>query len=88
MAAFFLDFPETHLAAAVDLSSGIRGLAVSLVAFTMGFTSASVIGGGEGLGCGLVGLVVVALMTRRLERRDSTPRPGPSARQRDWPAEL
>jgi len=39
-AAFFSDFPEICLGAAVDLSSGFSGLAVSLVAVTMGFSGA------------------------------------------------
>jgi len=43
-AAFFLDFPEALLGAAVDLSSGFLGLAVSLVAVTIGFSGASVTG--------------------------------------------
>ena len=42
--AFFLDFPEARLGAAVDLSSGFLGLAVSLVAVSKGFTSTSVTG--------------------------------------------
>ena len=41
-AAFFLDFPEARLEAAVALSSGFLGLAVSLVAVTIGFSGASV----------------------------------------------
>ena len=62
-AAFFLDFPEARLGAAVDLSSGFWGLAVSLVAVSIGFSGASVTGWGGGLGCGLVGGFVVALTT-------------------------
>ena len=37
------------------------------------------------LGCGLEGGVVVALTTRPLGRRSSTPYPDPGARQWDWP---
>ena len=42
----------------------------------------------RGLGCGLAGGVVEDLATRTLGRRDSTPHPVPSARQRDWQAGL
>ena len=59
-AAFFLDFPEARLGAAV----GFWGLAVSFVAVTKGFSGASVTGWGWGLGCELVGSIVVALSTR------------------------
>ena len=43
-AAFFLDFPEARLRAAVDLSRGIYGLAVSLVAVTIRLLGASFTG--------------------------------------------
>ena len=38
--AFFLDFPGACCGAAVDFSSGFLGLAVSLVAVTVGFAGA------------------------------------------------
>ena len=56
--------PEARLGAAVYLVSAFWGLAVSLVAVTIGFTWASVPGWGGGLGCGFEGGVVVALMKR------------------------
>jgi len=40
--AFFLDFPGARRGAAVDFSSGFLGLAVSLVAVTVGFAGAFV----------------------------------------------
>ena len=40
--AFFLDFPGARCGAAVDLSSGFFGLAVSLVEVTVGFAGAFV----------------------------------------------
>ena len=43
-APFFLDFSEARLGAAVDLSSGFIGLAVSLLAVTIGVTRAFVTG--------------------------------------------
>ena len=43
-AAFFLDFPKTRLEAAVEFGSGFLGLAISLVAVTVGFSGASVTG--------------------------------------------
>ena len=43
-ADFFLDFPEARLGAVVDLGSGFLGLAVSLLAVTIGFSGASVTG--------------------------------------------
>jgi hypothetical protein len=41
-AAFFFDFPAADLGAALDLSSGLLGLAVILVAITLGCSGASV----------------------------------------------
>ena len=41
-AAFFLDFPAVRLGAAVDLGSGFLGLAISLVAVTLGCSRPSV----------------------------------------------
>ena len=40
-AAFFLDFPEARLGAAVDLGSGFGGLAVPLVAVYIGCSGLS-----------------------------------------------
>ena len=39
----------------------------------------------KGLGCGLLGGVVVVMTARPLGRRDFTPRPGPATRQRRHP---
>jgi hypothetical protein len=75
-AAFFLDFPAAGLVAAVVLGSGFLGQA-------LGCLIPSATDWREGLGLG--GGVVVVLTTRPLGQRDSTPRPGPSARQRDRP---
>ena len=47
-AAFFLDFPEARLGAAVDLGSGFWGRAVFLMAVTIYFSEASVTGRGGG----------------------------------------
>jgi hypothetical protein len=58
-AASFFDFPVADLGAAVDLVSGFLGLAVFLVAATLGCSGAFV-PGGEGFGIG----DVVALTTR------------------------
>jgi len=44
VAAFFLDFLAARLGAAVDLGLGFLGLAVSLVAVTIGCLGASVTG--------------------------------------------
>jgi hypothetical protein len=65
----FFDFPGAGLAAAVDFRLGFLGRAVFLVAATLGFLGASVTGVGFRLGGG----VVVALTTRPLGRRVSTP---------------
>ena len=47
-AGFLLDFPAVCLGAAVDLGSRFSGLAVSLVAVTIGCSGASVTGlGGD-----------------------------------------
>ena len=62
--AFFVDFPAAHLRAAVYLGSGVLCLVGSLMAVTIGFSGASVTGGRGGLGCGLVGGVVIALTAR------------------------
>jgi hypothetical protein len=43
-AAFFFDFPAANLGAAVDLGSGFLGLAVFLVAATLGSSGAFVTG--------------------------------------------
>ena len=58
---FFFDFTVSGLLAAVDLSSGFLGLAVFLVAVTLGCSGDSVPGSGEGFGFG--GVVVVTLTT-------------------------
>ena len=79
VAAFFLDFPKTHLGAAVDLGSVFLGPAVSVLSVTVGFSSASVTSCVVRLEFGLVSSVVVAF-TKRPLGRDSTPRAGPSAR--------
>ena len=50
--AFFLDFSAAGLVAAVDLGSGFLGLAVFLVAVTLGCLVVSVTGWGEGFGLG------------------------------------
>ena len=71
-AASVMDFPAAGLVAAVDLRSGFLGLVVFLVKVTLGCLRASVTGG-EGLGSGFGGGVVVTL-TRPLGR-DSTLRP-------------
>jgi hypothetical protein len=52
-AAFFLGFPAAGLGAAVDLGSGFLGLAVFLVAVTLGCYGASVTWRGEGFGFGV-----------------------------------
>jgi len=44
LAAFFFDFPAAGLVAAVDLGSGFLGLAVFLVAVTLGCSGPSVTG--------------------------------------------
>jgi hypothetical protein len=44
VAAFFVDFPAAGLGAAVDVVSGFLGLAVFLVAVTLGCLGASVTG--------------------------------------------
>jgi hypothetical protein len=44
VAAFLLDLPVARLGAALGLGSGFLGLAVSLVAVTIGWTGASVTG--------------------------------------------
>ena len=85
---FLLILPSSPLGAAVDLGSGF-------------FRSGRLPGGGhyrfrgrlrdrlrKRIRIGLVGGVMVALTTRPLGRRVSTPRPGPSARQRDRPSEI
>jgi hypothetical protein len=46
LAALFLALPVARLGAAVHLGSGFLGLAVSLVAVTLGCSGASVTGGG------------------------------------------
>jgi hypothetical protein len=59
-AAFFFDVPAAYLGAAVDLGSDFLGLAVFLLAATLGCSGAVVTDLGEGFGFG----VVVALTTR------------------------
>jgi hypothetical protein len=78
-AAFCFDFPPAGLMAAVHLCSGFLTLDVLLVAVSLGSSGASVTGLGERLG--FPGEVVLALTTRPLGQRVSTPRPCPSARQ-------
>jgi hypothetical protein len=83
-AAFFLGFTAAGLGSVAAFDSGFFCLAVLLVAVTAGFLGATVTVRGMGFGAG----VVVALTTRPLGLRDSTPRPGPSARQKARLAEL
>jgi len=84
-AAFFLGFSVACLGAAVGLG--------------LGFRRGRHPGGGHfrllgrlrdwlGKGFWIWGWIVVVLTTRPLGRRDSTPRPGPSAGQRARPAKL
>ena len=73
--AFFLGFAAAGLGAAAVLGSGFLGLAVLLVAVTLGCLGASMSGWGEGIGCGGV---LAKTLTRPLGRRGSTPHPGPS----------
>ena len=84
--AFFLGLPAAGLGAAVGLGSGFLGLAVFLVAVTLGFLERF----RDRLrrGIWICGGVVVALTTGPLGRSDSTLRPSPSARQRARSAEL
>ena len=62
VAAFFLVFPAAGLECAVGLGLGFLGLAVFLVAVTLGCSGASMTGWGEGFGIGV--RVMVALTTR------------------------
>ena len=76
---FFLGLPAAGFGAAVGMGSGFSGLAVFLVAVTLGCSDASVtIWEGFGLGSEMV----VALTARPFGRHDLTPRPGPSVRQK------
>ena len=84
--AFFMGLAATGLRAAAVLGTEFLGLAVLLLADTLGSLDASVTGWGVGIGCG-VGMAG-ALKTRPLGRRGSTSRPGTSARQRTLPAGL
>ena len=85
---FLLGLPSSLLRGGVGLGSGFSGLPIFLVAVTLDSSGTSVTSWGEGFGFGFVIGVVVALTTRPLGRRDFTPSPGPSARQRARPTEL
>jgi hypothetical protein len=86
VAAFILDFPASGLVVTADLVSVFLGPAFWQVAVTLGCLDPTVTGWGGVFRLG--GGVVLALMTRPLGVRDSTPRPSPSARQRARMAEI
>ena len=85
-AAFFFDFPAAGLFAAVDLGSGFLGRAVFLVAVILGCLDTSVNDWVVGFGLGFGG--IGDLDNTPPERRSSSPRLGPSRRQRVRPAEF
>jgi hypothetical protein len=83
---FFIGFPVAGSVAAVDFDLGFLGPAVFLMAVALGCVVTSVPARREGFEFG--GEVVVTMIFLPLGRRDSTLHPGPSARQKDRPAEL
>ena len=83
---FLLGLPSSRVRGCCRFGIRLFGLAVFLLAVTLGCLSASVTGWGDGFGNG--DEFVVALKIRPLRQRVSTYRPGPSARQRTLPHEL
>jgi len=82
---FLLSLPSSHLRAAVFLGWDFWG-PVFVVAVTLGCWEVSVTGWDGGFVLGMMGLW--PWQHAPLGWRDSTPRPGPSAQHRPWPAVL